>query len=193
MRYIPTTIRPVFTWQDAAHRGLALLTEHPDTLLAQDQQDRLRGVFSKLLQEDGKDAYMVWEDLRHIHNSWPFPNYNPCLPAIVRHLRQVLRVRNLFGPELPNEHLLEAFGRWDDTITRTLCNVNQVVTTAPAVAGITVVLPPVWRTLFLHFDGLIASDEQILSCYFSYWHALSWPKNRLTMLYSDPHYQEPIL
>jgi hypothetical protein len=178
---VPEQIRSAFTWRDAASRGLALLDKYPDTLLERDQQDRLRCVLSKVLQEDKKDAYMVWEDFRNIDGSKPLPNHNHWLNAIVRHLRHGLRVRNLFGPEISDHNLLAAFGRWDENITRTLRNVSQVVTAAQPVDGVTVALPLVWRTVFSYFAGLIAADQQILSCYRPYWEALPWRHNALSV------------
>jgi hypothetical protein len=171
----PHKIPLPFTWRDVANRGLALLTSHPDAILTKDQQDRLRHVFVKLLQEDARDGYMVWEDFRNIDGSKPLSNHDHWLETIVRHLRSVLRVRNLFGPEIPDDNLLMVFGRWDDSVTRTLRNINLVVTAAQPVAGTNVALPPVWRTAFSLFARLIATDRQILSCYCSYWKALPWP------------------
>jgi hypothetical protein len=174
MGVIPHKIPLPFTWHDAANRGLALLAKQPNAILEKDQQDRLRHVFIKLLQEGTKDAYMVWEDFKNVDGSTPMPNHSQWLQAIVRHLRHALRVQNLFGPEIPDDNLLMAFGRWDDNITRTLRNINLVVTASLPVVGVAQVLPPVWRTVFSYFAGLIAADRQILSCYRSYWEALPW-------------------
>jgi hypothetical protein len=158
MGVTPHIIPLPFTWQDAANRGLALLAKRPDAILTKDQQDRLRHVFIKLLQESTKDAYMVWEDFKNVDGSTLLPNHNQWLQAIVRHLRHALRVRNLFGPAIPDDNLLMAFGRWDDNITRTLSNINLVATASRPVAGVAQVLPPVWRTLFFYFARLIAAD-----------------------------------
>jgi len=184
MASVPEQMRPAFTWRDAASRGLALLDKYPDTILEKDQRDRLRCVLSKVLQEDKKDSYMVWEDFRSIDGSKPLPNHSHWLQAIVRHLRHVLRVHNLFGPEISDHNLLAAFGRWDENIARTLRNVNQVVTAAQPVDGVTVALPLVWRTVFSYFAGLIAADQQILSCYRPYWEALPWRHNTLSVVFA---------
>jgi hypothetical protein len=166
-----------FTWRDTAIRGLALVARNPDAMLEEDQQGRLQRVFVKLLQEGTKDAYMVWEDFRNIDGSRPLPNYNEWLQTIVRHWRQVLRIRNLFGPQITDEDLLTAFIRWDKDITRTLRNINLLVKAAWPVVESGVVLSPVWQTVFHFFDGLIAADQQILSCYCAYWKALARPRD----------------
>jgi hypothetical protein len=172
---IPEQIRSAFTWRDAAKRGLALIDKYPDKFSEKEQRDRLRRVLTKVLQEDTKDAYMFWEDFRNIDGSKPLPN--PWLQAMVRHLRHVLRLRNLFGPEISDDNLLAAFSRWDENIARTLRNVNQVVMAAQPVDGVTVGLPPLWRIVFSYLAGLIAADQQILSCYRRYWEALPWRDN----------------
>jgi hypothetical protein len=168
-------MRRPFTWRDAANRGLALIEKYPQAILEKNQRDRVSHVLTMVLREDKKDAYMVWEDFSKIDDSKPLPDH--WLQAIVRHLRHSLRLRNLFGPEISDDNLLAAFARWDENITRTLRNVNQVVTSAQTVDGVTVGLPPVWRAAFSCFARLIAADQQILSCYRPYWEALPWRHN----------------
>jgi hypothetical protein len=169
---VPERSRPVFTWPDAATRGLALLEECPETVLERTQRDRLYHVLSMVLKEDRKDAYLVWEDFKRIDSSKPLPDH--WLATIVHHLRHSLRLRTLFGPETSNDQLLGAFSRWDESITRLLRNINQMVSAAPTVDGVTVTLPPVWRAAFSCLTSLIAADQQILSCYRPYWEALPW-------------------
>jgi hypothetical protein len=169
---VPERSRPGFTWLDAATRGLALLEECPETILEKAQGDRLYHVLSMVLREDRKDAYLVWEDFKRIDSSKPLPDH--WLATIVHHLRHSLRLRTLFGPETSNDQLLGAFRRWDESITRLLRNINQMVAAAPTVDGVTVTLPPVWRAAFSCVTSLIAADQQILSCYRSYWEALPW-------------------
>jgi hypothetical protein len=169
---IPTSFKKataLFRWQDAANRGLTLLANCSDTTLQKDQQNRLFLVLTKLLEEDTKDAYMVWEDLNYIGGIRP--DQGLWLHAIVRRLRHSLRVRPV-GPGVTDENLLAAFGSWDDSITRTLRNINLVVTAARAVPETSIVIAPLWRTVLCYFASLIATDQQVLSCYSEYWMSL---------------------
>jgi hypothetical protein len=175
IKSVPELLRPTFTWRDAATRGLTLLNKRPGALSENTQRDRLFHVLSMVLTEDGKDAYMIWEDFRKIDGSQPLPDH--WLTAIVRHLRHNLRLRTMFGPEISDDDLLAAFSRWDENITRTLRNVNQVVTATPTIDGVTVLWPPVWLAAFSCLASLIATDQQILSCYRSYWETLTWRHN----------------
>jgi hypothetical protein len=173
--FVPEELRSPFTWRDAANRGLALIDKNPDQISEKEQQDRLRCVLTKLLKEDTKDAYMFWEDFRNLDGSNSLPN--AWLQGTVRHLRHVLRLRNLFGPEISDDHLVAAFSRWDENIARTLRNVHQALTAVQTVDGVTIGLPPVWRTVFSYLAGLMAADQQLLSCYRPYWEALPWRDN----------------
>jgi len=167
-------IPPPFTWRDAAERGLSLLDQPLGGKLPKDQRDRLKCALGKVLQDGTKDAYMLWEDFKNLDGTRPPPNPDQWVNRIVHHLRTDLGVRDNYGPQIGDSDFVGGLVSWDDNITRTLRNINKVISATQAGGGASAVILPVWRVIFDFIDRLIVDDKQVLSCYYVYWRGLPW-------------------
>jgi len=164
-----------FNWEDAARRGLELARKNPGSVMDKGQQSRLSCAMNKVLNTDKKDAYMLWEDFKDIDGTRPPPHPEQWVGSLVHHLRTDLGVRAVYGWEVRDDDFIKAMQAWDENITRTLRNINRVITATAPAGGASAVILKVWRVIFDFIDGLIANDDQVMSCFFQYWKGLPWP------------------
>ena len=168
--------RTTWTWRDAARRALSIIESNKSAKLDAGKRNRIRCVLNRVLATGTIDAYALWEDFVTKDGTTVPRDPKTWANSIIRHFRDDLGVRSAYGPEkeVTDEEYLYGLSSWDDAVTRTLRNINNVYKATQVGGGATLMILLRWRAIFQALDVMISDDRHIMSCYSTYWRQFNW-------------------
>ena len=168
--------RTTWTWRDAARRALSIIESNKSAKFDAGKRNRIRCVLNRVLATGTIDAYALWEDFVTKDGTTVPRDPKTWANSIIRHFRDDLGVRSAYGPEkeVTDEEYLYGLSSWDDAVTRTLRNINNVYKATQVGGGAILMILLRWRAIFQALDVMISDDRHIMSCYSTYWRQFNW-------------------